>query len=344
LDLLTDILREAGLHRRLMDLRRLTSARALQFPCDKSIGLHVVAQGTVHLHAPTLPGPLALQSGDIAVMARGCHHLLSLHADPDAVPIEPIRAVPDTASPSAAGPHGAPDAPARADARSAPPGPPEPKDPAQPPAEAAVVSGAYQLWNTPLHPLFNEMPAWFVLRADEVPRLGPLALAVGLLDDEMRHGGLGAETIVHGLLDVVFTYLLRELVDRLGQDGAGWGQAVRDPEVRRAVTLMHADSAHPWTLTELARRAGLSRTALAGRFRAAMGDTPLNYLRGLRMQKAMRLLGETDHHLEAVALQVGYQDAFGFSKVFKRTVGVSPRDFRRRELESRQDPWRFKAG
>lgn len=344
MDLLTDILREAGLHRRLLDLRRLSAARALRFPCERSIGLHVVAQGTVHLHAPALREPLALHAGDIAVMSRGCDHLLSLHTDPQAVPVEPIRTFPEAAAaralpgvPRAGDASGASDPTALID-------PADAADSASPTGSASVVSGAYQLWNTPLHPLFAEMPAWFVLRAEEVPKLAPLALAVGLLDAEMRQGGLGAETIVHGLLDVVFTYLLREMVSRLGHDGAGWGHAVRDPEVRRAVTLLHADSAHPWTLAELARRSALSRTALAERFRAAMGDTPLNYLRGLRMQKAMRLLGETDHNLEAVALQVGYQDAFGFSKVFKRTVGVSPRDFRRQELASRQDTWRFGAG
>jgi len=316
-DLLTDVLQQAGLRRRLLDLRRLSASTALSFPCNKSIGLHVVALGTVYLHAASLPEPLALHVGDIAVMARGCDHVLSQHADPAAVPVEAIGTW--------------------ADPRALEEG-------AVPVCSAAVVSGAYQLWNAPLHPLFAQMPAWFVLRADELPRLGPLALTVGLLDEEVRRGGLGAQTIVHALLDVVFTYLLREMVSRLGQSGAGWGQAVRDPPVRRVVALLHADSAHGWTLTELAQRAGLSRTTLAERFRTAMGDTPLNYLRTLRMQKAMRLLGETDRNLETVAVEVGYQDAFSFSKVFKRTVGVAPREFRRRDVAERDDPWRFSAG
>jgi transcriptional regulator GlxA family with amidase domain len=62
-----------------------------------------------------------------------------------------------------------------------------------------------------------------------------------------------------------------------------------------------------------------------------MGDTPLNHLRVLRMQRAMRLLAETDHKLETVAAEVGYQGAFSFSKVFKRTAGVSPKIFRQRD-------------
>ena len=80
MDLLTDILQDAGLRRRLLDLRDVPADVALRFPCDRSIGLHVVVQGPVHIHAPSLAAPLALESGDIAVMARGCDHALSVPA------------------------------------------------------------------------------------------------------------------------------------------------------------------------------------------------------------------------------------------------------------------------
>jgi transcriptional regulator GlxA family with amidase domain len=73
-----------------------------------------------------------------------------------------------------------------------------------------------------------------------------------------------------------------------------------------------------------------------------MGDTPLNHLRTLRMQRAVQLLSETDRPLDAVATAVGYQDAFSFSKVFKRTVGLSPKAFRQRDAADRQNLWRFK--
>ncbi len=309
MDLLTDILQDAGLRRRLLDLRELPAHVALRFPCDRSIGLHVVVQGPVHVHAPSLPAPLALASGDIAVMARGCDHALSVPAS--LAGLQPLT----LGEPVAAAPGG-----------------------------STVISGAYQLWNTPLHPFFAELPAWFVLRAEARPRLGPLALTAGLIEQEIRSGEAGADSIVHALLDVVFTYALRDVVAARGDAQAGWSHALRDAPVRRAVTLMHEDSAHPWTLDELAQRAGLSRTALAERFRSAMGDTPLNHLRTLRMQRAMKLLSETDRHLEAVATAVGYQDAFSFSKVFKRTVGMSPKAFRQRDAAEQAHPWRFKAG
>ena len=61
------------------------------------------------------------------------------------------------------------------------------------------------------------------------------------------------------------------------------------------------------------------------------------------MQRAMRLLSESERNLESIASEVGYQDAFSFSKVFKRTVGVSPRDFRQRDGSEKRHPWRIQA-
>jgi AraC-like DNA-binding protein len=310
MDLFADILQDAGLRRRVLGLRAIPPDVALRFPCDKSIGLHVVVQGPVHVHAPTLAEPLSLTTGDVAFMARGCDHALSVGPRLAGLKAQTIT---HELGPVQAG-------------------------------SSVVVGGAYQLWNPPLHPFFSELPMWTVLRADARPRLGPLALVAGLMEQEIRAAELGADTIVQALLDTIFTYALREIATERGQAGHSWSHAVRDPQVRRALALMHECCAHPWTLDELAQHAGLSRTALAERFRGAMGDTPLNHLRVLRMQRAMRLLAETDHKLESVAAEVGYQDAFSFSKVFKRTVGVSPKAFRQRDAAGRSIPWRVGAG
>lgn len=267
--------------------------------------MHVVVQGPVHVHTPTLAEPLALSSGDVAFMARGCDHVLSVGPDLAGLRLQTITPEPGTAREGT----------------------------------SVVVGGAYQLWNAPLHPFFAELPPWTVLRSDARPRLGPLTLAAGLMEQEIRAAESGADTIVQSLLDMVFMYALREIAADRGQTGSSWSHAVRDPQVRRALTLMHERSAHPWTLEDLAQQAGLSRTALAERFRDAMGDTPLNHLRVLRMQRAMRLLVETNHKLETVAAEVGYQDAFSFSKVFKRTVGISPKAFRERDAADKTHAW-----
>lgn len=323
MDLLSDVLQQAGLQRRLLDLRHLPAATALRFPCDRSLGFHVVTAGRVWVHAAGLAEPLALAAGDVALMARGCVHVLATEPQLDGLQPQPI-----------AGIWGASPVPA-AGAR-----------------QAAVISGAYQLWHTPLHPLFAELPPWFVLPAAQIPRLCPLGLAMAMLVQESEAAGraaaepvaaLGSDGLVHGLLDVMFVQLLREIVAQRGLAGCGWSQAVRDAAVHRAVALMQADVARAWTLGLLAHEVGLSRTTLAERFRAAMGDTPLAHLRTLRLQKAMQLLGEPRRKLDDIAQAVGDQDAFGFSKAFKRAVGISPGEFRRRDTAERASPWRWGA-
>lgn len=308
-DPLSAMLRDTGFARRLLDLSDLTRARALRFPCERSIGLHLILHGPVYVHSLELVEPLCLASGDVAVLGRGYDHLLATQPTLDGLPVDQIRL-----SSFRGGD-----------------------------ATASVLSGAYQFWHAPLHPFFAEMPTLTVLRAAELPRLDPLALVSGLLVDELRADDApGASIAMQGMLDIIFTYALRHVIANCAKAQAGWSQAQRDPQIGRVIAFMHEEIAHAWTLEELARRAGLSRTILAERFRETMGDTPLNHLRTLRMQRAVQLLTETDLSLEAVATSVGYQDAFSFSKVFKRSVGLSPKAFRHRDEADRQSLWRFK--
>ncbi len=296
MDLLTDLLRQAGLKRRLLDMRQI-GRRAVRFPCDRSVGIHVVVRGAVYVHARELPAALHLTAGDIAVMARGCRHIVSPLAGSEANG-EPLVAEPWQEFGT--------------------------DDPSGP----LLISGAYEFWNAPIHPFFNQFPAWFVLRNNTFARFGPLAQTLSLLEGELQRERLGSETIIDGLFDVVVTYALREVVAQHHGDRPGWFMAVQDPHIRQAVQLMHQEAARDWSLEELAKRCGMSRTAFAARFRETMGHPPLAYLRTIRMQMAIRLLSETSSTLEQVAGEVGYKDAFSFSKVFRRTVGIAPRDFR----------------
>jgi AraC-like DNA-binding protein len=318
MDILSDILHVVGMRRRLLDLHALTPGEALRFPCDRSFGLHAVTRGRAFVHAPNLDEPLALQAGDLVLMARGCVHLLSLDREPPArSSTVPIAAFAGSGADSVA-PQG---------------------DPAA--SRTQVISAAYQLWHAPLHPFLRSLPPWFVVRGHSLAQLSALPLTIGLLDRELGDQGLGATSATHGLLDALFAFALREIAERENPGAPGWHHAIADRPIRQVLTLMHGNLGHGWTLEELGQQAGLSRSALAERFRSALGDTPLNHLRTLRMQKAMQLLADTRQTLEQVAQAVGYQDAFGFSKVFKRTTGQSPRQFREQDAADRQTPHRF---
>lgn len=162
---------------------------------------------------------------------------------------------------------------------------------------ACTISGAYQLWSRPVHLFFEELPAWFVLRAAQTPNLGHVAM----LAEEAAGEYLGRDTVLHGLLDGLCTPVLRAIIEAKGATFCSWGQALREPRIRAAILLLHDDPAKEWTLDALARAVGLSRSAVAERFRRTFGDTPLSYLRTVRIQRAMQLLRESTLTLEQVA-------------------------------------------
>ena len=107
-------------------------------------------------------------------------------------------------------------------------------------------------------------------------------------------------------------------------------RGLRDPLVGRVLGLLHRDIAAAWTLDELARRIGASRSTLAERFTDIVGVPPIQYVTGWRMQVAANRLLDESINSYSVAREVGYESEAAFSRAFKRVVGVSPKAWRER--------------
>jgi AraC-like DNA-binding protein len=109
---------------------------------------------------------------------------------------------------------------------------------------------------------------------------------------------------------------------------------LRDPVIGRALALLHERPSEPWTVEALAQHAGVSRSGLAERFAALVGQPPMQYLARWRMQLAAGMLAAEQAKVSAVALQVGYDSEAAFSRAFKALVGVTPAAWRKRALQS----------
>lgn len=109
----------------------------------------------------------------------------------------------------------------------------------------------------------------------------------------------------------------------------GASAAPIDKRIARALGLLRAEPAKPWTVEGLARAVGLSRAAFARRFAEVSGRTPRRFLTDLRLALAATLLETTDESLAELAAHVGYASEFAFSRAFKRWRGVAPGAFRR---------------
>jgi AraC-like DNA-binding protein len=139
----------------------------------------------------------------------------------------------------------------------------------------------------------------------------------------------GSETVLAKLSELLFVEAVRRYVESLPPDQAGWLAGLRDPLVARTLALMHGDIKRAWSVEELGRAAGISRSALAERFTRVIGMSPMHYLAHWRMQMAAQRLKNTSASLDQVAEQVGYESGAAFSRAFKKTFGDAPGAWRR---------------
>jgi AraC-like DNA-binding protein len=179
------------------------------------------------------------------------------------------------------------------------------------------------------HPLLRDLPPVIHLPA-RVGHHRSLRATVDLMGDELRDPRIGTEAILTPLVDMLLLYVLRAWLDEQASAGAtGWAAALTDPAIGNALQAIHQRPEHPWTVAELATRAGISRATFAKRFSTAVGQPPLAYLTWWRMTTASRLLRGTDASLQTVAERSGYGSEYAFAKAFKREYGLPPGRYRR---------------
>ncbi|MGP3740357.1 helix-turn-helix domain-containing protein [Bacillus sp. 4A_MP2] len=80
------------------------------------------------------------------------------------------------------------------------------------------------------------------------------------------------------------------------------------------------------TIWQLAAR--LSKSHFTREFKKATGFTPIHYLTNIRLEKAETLLKTTKYSIEEIAIQCGYRNANYLNKVFRKKIGMSPKQLR----------------
>ncbi len=148
---------------------------------------------------------------------------------------------------------------------------------------------------------------------------------------EARSPRPGGQGVLAKLAEVLFIEVLRIHMNAQAEGRTGWLAGVNDRVVGAALRALHAEPARPWSLEELARLAGTSRSVLAERFPLLVGQTPMQYLAHWRMLLASNLLTHSNAPLARIAEEVGYQTDTAFSRAFRREYGMPPAAWRRRQ-------------
>ena len=191
-----------------------------------------------------------------------------------------------------------------------------------------VICGYVGCSRSVSRPLFEALPAVVRIPIGESPAAAMLR--------ELLHAGVressaarpGAESLLAKLSELMFVEAMRTYVATLPPGGHGWLAGVRDPQVGKALALLHGDPSRAWTVEDLGRAAALSRSALAERFTQLVGEPPIQYLMRWRLALAAQALRSGNEPIARVAEAAGYESVAAFSRAFKREFGVPPAAWR----------------
>jgi transcriptional regulator GlxA family with amidase domain len=118
---------------------------------------------------------------------------------------------------------------------------------------------------------------------------------------------------------------------------------VEDAIVARCQNWIAENYQLPNPVSAMVRLSGLAERTFKRRFQAATGMAPLEYVHALRLEESKHMLETGEEPIEAIANEVGYEDAGYFSRLFRRKVNLTPAQYRkrfaalRRTLDAEQD-------
>lgn len=185
------------------------------------------------------------------------------------------------------------------------------------PAEMRMLGGYFAFDSPDAALLVSLLPA--LLHIQGIERL---KLWVQMVREESLEQRPGRELVLGRLIEILLVEALRSTS---GHDATpGLLRGLADVRLSTAIRHIHGEPARPWTVSELAAKAALSRSAFFERFSRGVGLPPMEYLLTWRMALARHLLRQNKLTLAEIAERIGYGSASSFSTAFSRHVGVPP--------------------
>ena len=189
-----------------------------------------------------------------------------------------------------------------------------------------VVCGYLHSEDPLFDPRMRAFPNVFVVRLEEpaaqwVRASIEYALAVST-------GTAASDATTRRLPELLLIEMLRLHLASAPSAEHGWITALHDPALAPALACLHGRPEHPWTVSELAHEAAVSRSLLDQRFRDRLGLSPIRYLTEWRMHIATDLLASTELTVAQIAKRTGYDSQEAFSRAFKRRMGDAPTAWR----------------
>jgi AraC-like DNA-binding protein len=271
---------------------------AVRFPPHEGIKFLAVTRGTCWVSVDADPHPVHVEEGDCFLLTRG--RPFQLASDRAIPPIDShtlyAQAVNRIATCNGGG-------------------------------DFFVIGGRFVFAGEYADALFGALPA--IVHVREVsPQASVLRWAIGQLTTELRDRQPGGVLVSEHLAHIMIVQVLRLYLQGQRLNSSGWLAALTDRQIGSAINAMHADPARRWTLADLGRLAGMSRSTFAQRFKQVVGTSPLDYLTRRRMLIAGERLRGTSETVATIAQSLGYESDSAFSTTFKKIMACSPKQYR----------------
>jgi AraC family transcriptional regulator, alkane utilization regulator len=283
-------------------------ADVLMPDADHIVPFHLVTEGS--LYAGLIDGePVKLHAGDLILFPAGDRHVLTTASDA-ALRMKPVDITGESLMLLKRG--------AVTEFREGSGG-----------TSTRIVCGFLACDRRLAEPIFTSLPRLLVVSMPDDITAAWVRSSIRHSVAESNSSRPGSAVVLARLAEVLFAEAVRRYMDRLPPDASGWLVALRDRYVGRTLALLHEQPAHGWTVGELAKKAGLSRSALSERFNALIGVPPMQYLKRWRISLAAQQLRESQASVLEVATEIGYESEAAFNRAFKRVFGLPPATWRR---------------
>ncbi len=183
--------------------------------------------------------------------------------------------------------------------------------------------------DTPFNPLLSALPPVLKLDVRATASGAWIESSFRFAASEIAAGRLGSTTVITKLSELLFVEAVSQFVASLPEERRGWLAGLRDPQIGRALAMLHARPTEAWTAEALALEVGMSRSVFAERFTSLVGQPPMQYLTLWRMHVAAQQLREGRGSVAQIGFAIGYESEAAFSRAFKRQFGTSPGIWRR---------------
>ena len=297
MDLLSQVLLKLRLEDYVSGGFVVGTMHGFRFPAHEGIKCYAVAAGSCWLQIDGDPSPVRLDIGDCVLLPRGLRFCVQTH---------PAQSTVDFPC----GPKGHPPA-SKVDLAA---------------DGCSIIGGHFILAGGQSELLLGSLPPIVHIPRDS--NNTPLLYSFERMIDELREPQLGGSLIAQQAAHTMLIQALRVHLRKAAESGTGWLFALTDPQISVAIGAMHDHPGRQWTLHELARRAGMSRTIFAQRFKRRVGITAMEYLTRWRLIVAGDRLKSSDETVFAIATSLGYKSESAFGRAFRRLWGCSPREHR----------------